>query len=248
MMILIVLYTGCLMVASVSTAAAADAPIDDSLYAGLLSTHVHNGVVDYQGFKNDENKLDAYLNILESANTKTMARNERFAFYINAYNAWTIKLILSRYPGVKSIKDLGSLFSSPWKKKICRIDGEAVSLDDIEHKILRPEFKDNRVHFAVNCASKGCPRLMSEPYQADVLDRQLDEAAREFVNDPEKNYLNGDTLYVSSIFKWFAEDFNHDIVAFFIRYATGDLKKQLTVDPGGIKIKYLDYDWSLNGR
>jgi len=248
MLIQFVLCLGCLMIASVSTVIAADTGVDNSLYAQLLSKHVHNGMVDYQGFKNDEKKLDAYLKTLESANTKKMARDEQFAFYINAYNAWTIKLILSGYPGVKSIKELGSLFSSPWKKKICRIDGQVLSLDEIEHKILRPTFKDNRVHFAINCASKGCPKLISEPYDGTALDRQLDKAAQGFVNDPKRNYLDNDTLYVSSIFKWFAEDFNHDIPAFFSKHASKDLNWQILEKSGKINIKYLDYDWSLNGR
>lgn len=221
---------------------------DNRLYSELLSSYVDKGVVDYQGFKKEEKKLDAYLDVLAAVDPKKLTRADRFAFYINAYNAWTIKLILTGYPGVKSIKDLGSLFSSPWKKKICRIDGDILTLDEIEHKILRPTFKDNRVHFAVNCASKGCPKLISEPFRGEILERQLDAAAQAFINDPGKNYLDGDTLYVSSIFKWFAKDFNNDFPAFFQKYADEGLKKQLSERPGNIKIKFLDYDWSLNGR
>ena len=237
---------GGLMIAPVSISA--DESVDNGIYAELLASHVDNGVVDYQGLKNKEKKLDAYLDILAAFDPEKLSRNHRFAFYINAYNAWTIKLILSGYPGVKSIKDLGSFFSSPWKKKICRINGKMLSLDEIEHEILRPTFKDPRVHFAVNCASKGCPKLIAEPFQGDILERQLDAAARGFVNDPEKNYLDGDTLYVSSIFKWFEEDFSHDIPAFIKKYADNELKKQLSEKSGDIKVKYLDYDWSLNGR
>jgi hypothetical protein len=231
-----------------SVPVAADNGLDNTLYAELLSKYVKNGVVDYQGFKAEEKRLDAYLKILESADTKKLSRNERFAFYINAYNAWTIKLILSGYPGVESIKDLGSLFSSPWEKKICRIDGKILTLNDIEHKILRPKFKDPRVHFAIVCASKGCPKLISKPYQGNILNKQLDDAAGSFVNNRERNYFDGDTLYVSSIFKWFSEDFNNDVIPFFDKYAAGDLKKQIAARSGNIQIKYLDYDWSLNGR
>jgi hypothetical protein len=225
----------------------ADDMMDYGIYAELLSTYVDNGVVNYQGFKSQESKLDAFLKNLESAKSEKMSRNEQFAFYINAYNAWTIKLILSGYPGIKSIKDLGTLFTTPWDKKICRIDGKVLTLNDIEHKILRPKFKDPRVHFAIVCASKGCPKLISDPYQGKILDSQLDEAARSFVNNWEQNYLDGNTLYVSSIFKWFSEDFNNDILSFFIKYATNDLKKQLGAKSGDIKIQHLDYDWSLNG-
>jgi hypothetical protein len=224
------------------------AAVDQSLYAGLLKKYVKEGVVDYKGFKNEEAKLDQYLKILEKTDTKKLSRDEQFAFYINAYNAWTIKLILSGYPGIKSIKDLGSIFKSPWKKKICRIDGDIITLDHIEHDILRPRFKDPRVHFAINCASKGCPPLRSEPYRGDVLDQQLDEMAGAFINDPRHNRLEGQKLYVSSIFKWFKEDFNNDIVGFFLKYAQGDLKKELDSNREKINIKYLTYDWSLNGN
>ncbi|MBW2206539.1 MAG: DUF547 domain-containing protein [Deltaproteobacteria bacterium] len=171
-----------------------------------------------------------------------------FAFYVNAYNAWTIKLILTGYPGIESIKDLGSLFKSPWKKKICRIDGEVITLDDIEHNILRPQFKDPRVHFAVNCASKGCPPLLAEPYTGSRLDKQLNQVTRAFINDPKRYRIEKDTLFVSKIFKWFSEDFNNDVIGFFLQYAEGDLKKTLESNRGKIKVKYLDYDWSLNGK
>ena len=222
--------------------------VDHSIYAELLNNYVKGGVVDYQGFKNEETTLDQYLQVLEETDSSKLSRKEQFAFYINAYNAWTIKLILSGYPGVKSIKELGSIFKSPWKKKLARIDGEMVTLDHIEHGILRPKYKDPRVHFAINCASKGCPPLRSEPYRGDVLDQQLDEMARAFINDPRRNRLEGKRLHVSPIFKWFKEDFNDDIVGFFQEYAQGDLKKKLDSSHKEIKVKYLSYDWSLNGK
>ncbi len=220
--------------------------VDNSIYDELLLKYVKNGVVDYQGFKDEESKLDQYLKVLEDVKPDTLAPKEQFAFYINAYNAWTIKLILSAYPGVESIKDLGNIFKSPWEKKICRINGQVITLDDIEHKILRPRFRDPRVHFAVNCASKGCPPLRSEPYSGKSLDLQLDEMTSSFINNTKYNRLEGNTLYVSSIFKWYSEDFNHDIIGFFLKYAKGDFKRRLEAGKGGIKIKYLKYDWSLN--
>lgn len=231
-----------------SAAPAAAASVDNAIFAALLGRYTHAGQVDYAGFKREERRLDAYLDILAAADPSALTRNGQFAFYINAYNAWTIKLILSAYPGIRSIKELGSLFRSPWKKKFARIDGETVSLDHIEHEILRPRFRDPRVHFAINCASRGCPPLAQEPYDASRLDEQLDAAARRFVNDPQYNRLEGETLYVSSIFKWFAEDFGGDIVGFFIRHVDGGLKARLAAAPGRIDIRYLDYDWSLNGR
>lgn len=221
--------------------------VDHSLYAELLKKYVKDGVVDYQGFKYEEATLDQYLRVLEQVDTKNLSRNEQFAFYVNAYNAWTIKLILSGYPSVKSIKDLGSFLKSPWKKKICRIDGDVITLDDIEHNILRPLFKDPRVHFGINCAAKSCPPLRPEPYRGNTLNQQLDEMAGAFINDPDRNYLEGTVLYVSKIFDWFSEDFNKDVIGFFLKYATGDLKKRLEANREKIKIKYLGYDWSLNG-
>jgi len=238
----------CFLIMSLTTTALAAQGVDHSLYAGLIENYVKDGAVDYQGFKDNEATLDQYLKVLEGVNPKTLSRDEQFGFYINAYNAWTIKLILTGYPGVKSIKDLGSLFSSPWKKKMCRIDGKIITLDDIEHNILRPRFKDPRVHFAINCAAKSCPPLRSELYYGGELDQQLEEMASAFINDPSKNRLEGNTLYVSKIFDWFEEDFNGDILGFFLKYAKGSLKEQLEVNKEKIKVKYLDYDWSLNGK
>jgi len=221
--------------------------VDNSIFSDLLEKYVTDGVVDYAGFKKDESRLDAYLKVLEGVNTGALDRDGQFAFYVNAYNAWTLKLILSGYPGVESIKDLGSVFKSPWKKEIVRIDGRLTTLDHVEHGILRPRFKDARVHFAINCASKGCPPLITEPYQGDILAQQLDAVTRAFLNDPEYNRLEGNILYVSRIFKWFKEDFNKDILGFFLKYAKGQLKEGLEAGKGSVKIKYLDYDWSLNG-
>jgi hypothetical protein len=225
-----------------------DTAVDHSIYANLLKKYVHQGNVDYRGFKMEESKLDQYLKVLENVDSKSLSGNEQFAFYINAYNAWTIKLILSGYPGIKSIKDLGNILKTPWKKKICRIDGDVITLDDIEHHILRPRFKDPRVHFAINCAALSCPPLWSQPFLGNTLDRQLDDATRAFINDTKRNYLDGETLYVSKIFNWFGKDFNDDVTGFFLKYADDNLKKELEVKKNKIKVKYLHYDWSLNGK
>lgn len=221
---------------------------DNSIYAELLTKHVKNGFVDYHGFKDNEQKLDQYLKILEETDPNSLTREERFAFYINTYNAWTIKLILTKYPGVNSIKDLGGFFRSPWKKKIVRINGKVLTLDNIEHDILRPFFKDPRVHFAVNCASKSCPPLRSEPYRGSQLDRQLDEMAKAFINNSSRNRVEGDILWVSKIFSWYSQDFDDDIEGFFLKYAEGTMKEQITAKSGQLRIKYLEYDWSLNGE
>ncbi len=190
--------------------------------------------------------LDQYLEKLSVVDPESLPRSEQFAFYVNAYNAWTIKLILSRYPDVDSIKDLGSFFSSPWKKKLARIHGELLTLDQIEHEILRKRFNDPRVHFAINCASMGCPPLRKEPFTGRQLDMQLDRAARDFINDTRFNRLDGNTLWVSKIFRWFSEDFGDDVIGYVAKYARGPLRDRLMGDRKKIKVRYLDYDWSLN--
>ena len=232
--------------AGLQSLASSGTAVDNSLYGELLKKYVRNGKVDYAGFKTEEAKLDRYLKILENVDSGILSRNEQFAFYINAYNAWTIKLILSGYPGVTSIKDLGSLLKSPWKKKIVRIDGKVITLDHVEHEILRPRYKDPRVHFAINCAAKSCPPLRPEPFNGNILDRQLDDSTRSFINNPQSYRLDDSELYVSTIFKWFSEDFNEDIFGFFLKYATGNLKKELKSKSERIVVKYIEYDWSLN--
>ena len=232
--------------AGLQSIASSETTVDNGLYGELLKKHVRDGRVDYAGFKTEEAKLDRYLKILENVDPGILSRNEQFAFYINAYNAWTIKLILSGYPGVTSIKDLGSLLKSPWKKKIVRIDGKVITLDHVEHEILRPRYKDPRVHFAINCAAKSCPPLRPEPFNGNILDRQLEDSTRSFINNPQSYRLDDSELYVSRIFKWFSEDFNEDIFGFFLKYATGNLKKELKSKSERIVVQYLEYDWSLN--
>jgi hypothetical protein len=231
-----------------TTSHAAGIEVDNTLYAELLSRYVKNGVVNYRGLKNEEGKLGDYLRVLEKTDSKALSRNERFAFYINAYNAWTLKFILTGYPGVKSIKDFGTIFRSPWEKKIVRIDGKIFSLNHIEHSILRPQMKDPRIHAVVNCASKSCPPLREEPFRGVDLDRQLDEQFRVFINDPSRNRLEGNTLFVSRIFDWYTEDFGGDVLGYFLKYAKGEFKKRLEANQSNIKIRYLEYDWSLNGN
>lgn len=225
----------------------AEVAVDNSLYGELLQKYVKDGVVNYQGFKNEEFKLDQYLMILEKTDSTGLSRDEQFAFYVNAYNAWTIKFILSKYPNINSIKELGSIFKSPWKKKIARLEGDLITLDTIEHDILRPRFRDSRIHFVVNCASKGCPPLRSEPYRGAVLNKQLNEMTESFINNSQKNFIESDSLYISQIFKWYKEDFPEGVINFFHKHAKGKLKSDLEVKKDKLTIKYLDYDWSLNG-
>lgn len=221
--------------------------VDNTIYAQLLEKYVHDGIVNYRGLKTEEQKLDLYLAILNRTKPEKLSKNEQFAFYINAYNAYTIKLILKHYP-VKSIKDTGTFFKGPWRIKFCKIGGKTLTLDHIEHKILRPNFKDPRVHFAINCAARDCPPLLSAPYQGAAIDQQLDAGTRAFINHREKNYLKGNKLWVTRIFKWFSEDFDNDPLSFVLAYAEGEFKKNIETDKNRIKVKYLKYDWSLNGQ
>jgi len=225
----------------------AGADVDNSIYADLLDRFVRDGRVNYRGFQSEEKRLDEYLDVLGQIDPSTLTEEEQFAFYVNVYNAWTIKLVLSGYPGITSIKDLGSIFKSPWKKKIVRLADGVYTLDNIEHDILRPRFKDPRVHFAVNCASLSCPVLRSEPYSGRSLNRQLNDATRRFINNPERNYLQGSTFHASKIFKWFSEDFNDDPIAFIQKFADPPLKQNLLSAGDKVTIRYLEYDWSLNG-
>jgi hypothetical protein len=244
---ILALFVAAVVISQPSFGAGA-ATVDHRLFGDLLKKYLQDGNVNYAGFKSEEAGLNQYLELIEKVDPETLSRNEQFAFYANAYNAWTIKLILTKYPDVKSIKDLGFLGTGPWKQKVVRLQGELVSLDHIEHDILRPRFKDPRVHFAINCAAKSCPPLRSEPFRGDILDRQLDTATRSFLNNPQNYRLEDNVFYVSRIFKWFSEDFNDDPLGFYLNYATGDLAKRLESGRNKIRVEYLDYDWSLNGK
>lgn len=226
--------------------AMANNDIDNRIYASLLKKHVINNRVNYDGFKKDEKLLDEYLAILSHTNVKSLSKNSRFAFYINAYNAFTIKLVLTKYPGINSIKEIGSFFSNPWDKKFILLQKRTVSLDHIEHGILRSKFKDPRIHFAINCASKSCPPLLDEPYESQTLETQLDAQAKKFINNKKNTIIKNNTLFISKIFQWFKEDFSDNPLFFIKGYASGELKEKLNSAESNIKINHLNYDWSLN--
>jgi hypothetical protein len=237
-------------------------------FTALLRKHVRlvrggqTTQVAYAGFKADRAALKAYLDSL-SAVTPTAfggwAKAERQAFLTNAYNAFTVELILTRYPDLKSIKDLGSLLSSPWKPKWIALLGGKVSLDDIEHAMLRKrgDYDDPRVHFAVNCASIGCPALREEAFVASRLDAQMEEQTLRFMSDRTRNRYNAQRgrLELSKIFDWYGEDFRlghrgiASLPAFAARYAD-----QLADAPAdreriraaSVDIAFADYDWALN--
>lgn len=221
-------------------------PVSHEIWDALLKKHVRpDGFVDYKGFVKDSVQLNKYLALLSSAHPQpSWGKEEQMAYWINAYNAFTVKLVVDHYP-VASIKDIkrGIPFvNTVWDIKFIQIGGQAYDLNNIEHGILRKDFKDARIHAAVNCASYSCPRLRAEAFVAGKLDSQLEDAMRTFVNDPLRNRVSADKAEISQIFSWFSGDFKSDagdIRNFINRYAKVKLK------PGG-ELSYLEYDWKLN--
>ena len=214
----------------------------------LVKKHVApNGLVNYKGFLKDRQQLNSYLKLLQQGvpNPKTWTKEEQLAYWINAYNAFTVKLIIDNYP-LKSIKDLNDKIAIPtvntiWDDKFFKLGGQPFSLNMIEHGVLRKNFNEPRIHFAINCASISCPELLNEAYTAQNLELQLEKQATRFINDPTKNKLSATNLKVSSIFNWFQEDFvkTGTLTAFLNRYAKIKIRPDAT-------ITYLDYNWKLN--
>lgn len=213
--------------------------------------------VDYAGMKTGHAELRRYLagtSAISRAQFDAWSKADQLAFLINAYNARTVELILGAYPGIASIKELGSVFQSPWKKTTMTLLGQTRSLDDIEHKLIRGSgrYNDPRIHFAINCASIGCPALRNEAYQGEKLDGQLREAAERFLSDRSRNRLDGGQLLVSAIFKWYHEDFEGhagSVGAFLAAYRAPlglDGEQTRSLAAGQLPVAYLDYDWRLN--
>lgn len=227
--------------------------VDHSKWAAFLKTYVVPGtqgpnLVRYGAVSSaDKAALSAYVAALEGVDPTKLDRDEAFAYWANLYNALTVRLILENYP-VKSIREIksGLISIGPWGRKVATVGGVVLSLDDIEHKILRAYFGDDRVHYALNCASLGCPDLGAEPWAAAGLDEALDAAARRFVNSPRGVASKSGQIVASSIYKWFSEDFGAspaEILAYLAGYADGDLKIALQAAK---KIEKYQYDWALN--
>lgn len=242
------------------------AQFDHGTWDGLLARHVvvlHGGVatrLDYGGVARDRALLDAYLESLAGVEREAFygwPSPERLAFLINAYNAWTVALVLTRHPDLDSIRDLGSLLRSPWSRDFIPLFGATVSLDHIEHDLIRGPggFGEPRIHFAVNCASVGCPALRPQAYVGHRLEEQIEEATVLFLSDRERNRLDGRILRVSEIFDWYAEDFEagwrgtDGVAGFLARYGAAlglDETDAGALRSGAMRIRFLDYDWSLN--
>ena len=231
----------------------------------LLGQHVvwiadgHASQVDYAAIKRDPSLLKGYLNEIAAVSSdeyRGFSKPQQLAFLINAYNAYTIDFILTEYPDLESIKDLGSFFSSPWKKRLFPLLGEKRSLDEIEHGMIREPgvFDDPRIHMAVNCASIGCPALRDEAFVAERLDAQLEDGVRRFLGDRSRNRADEKALWVSKIFDWYAVDFEKksgSVAKWLARYAeqlSSDPQVQSSVSSASLRVRHLDYDWALNNR
>ncbi len=236
-----------------------------SAWTTLLSKYVKlsddkkSSAVDYKSF--DKNSLNSYLKTVSSVSKKDFSswtKNQQLAFYINTYNAYTVKLILNNYP-VTSIKKIGSFFKNAWKQEFFKLFGEDYYLDKIEHKKVREsgKYKDARIHFAFNCASIGCPALLNEAWTAKKLKDQLDSAAKNFLSDQSRNKvdLKSRAVRVSNIFKWYGSDFEDNkmgyssLKGFFKKYKRSlgkNKEEQELLESKSYSVKYTGYDWGLN--
>ena len=229
--------------------------LDHSAWDRFLQTYVTAGsdgvnrVAYGKVTSADRQALSDYIQMLRKTPVSRLNRAEQQALWINLYNALTIRVILEHYP-VKSIRDIdispGLFADGPWGKKLLKIDGEEVSLDDIEHRILRPIWKDPRIHYAVNCASIGCPNLQRQAFTAANTDSLLNKGAHEYVNHPRGVLIDNGKLTVSSIYEWFQADFggsDSGVIEHLKRYADADLKNRLQQFD---RISDDRYDWTLN--
>jgi Protein of unknown function, DUF547 len=223
--------------------------VDHSGFDKLLKKYVDDkGMVDYTAFKKDEAALKKYTKMLEdNAPADSWSKDEQLTYWINAYNAFTIQLILDNFP-VKSIKDIGSkikipFVNTPWDVKFINIGGKKMDLNNIEHGIIRKKFADPRIHFALVCAAKSCPKLRNEAYMANKLDEQLDDQGRDFLNDKDKNEVSKDKANLSKILSWYGGDFTKTkpMVEWVNKYSKVKMDKDAD-------ISHKSYNWELNGK
>lgn len=234
------IFFGCSNGKSISDAE----PVSHNEWDELVKKHVtEEGHVDYEGFISDSVSLNSYLNLLSAHHPNNKwSDDEQLAYWINAYNAFTVKLILDNWP-VESIKDIAGgipFVNTPWDVKFIEIEGEKYDLNNIEHGIIRKEFDEPRIHFAVNCAAVSCPKLRNEAYTADSLDKQLDDQAKDFINGP-KNEITANSANLSRIFKWYGGDFTDEMTLreYVNQFATTKIGER-------VDIEFKDYDWKLN--
>ena len=216
-----------------------------SEFNALLQKHVdEKGNVNYKSFEKDKDVLVSYLSSLDNTypEEKKWSADEEKAFWINAYNAYTIKIILDNYP-LKSITSIKRKGKTAWKTPLVRVGGKIYTLDHVEHEILRKKFKDPRIHVGVNCASGSCPKLSNIAFTKENIDTELERLMKEFINDSTRNKISKKKVEISEIFNWFKGDFtaNGSVIDYINKYSNIEVNKKA-------KIKYLPYDWSLNGK
>ncbi len=217
----------------------APVPFSHDVLDEMLRKNVSaSGVVDYRAFKNQISTLKAYLVEMEAFAPKAdWSRNREMAYWFNLYNAWMIMAVAEKYP-IKSPMDLDG--GNTWKVKRAKSGRNTYSLDEVENKIIRPKFKDARIHFAVNCAAKSCPPLLNRAWTESNVESYLEQQTRKFINDPNHNIIEKKNVKVSQIFEWYADDFG-DLISFLNKYSS------TTIDSKA-KIEYIPYNWDLNGK
>lgn len=244
----LVLLVGCSTVPRSFSPAKPIAPKDFShhVFDEALRVRVVDGVVDYPRIATDS-RFDTYLRLLDRVDPNSLpTREDRLAFWINAYNAFAIKGILDGYSPLTKFGQYRYFIAREY-----RIGGATINLYDLERKLLIPDFQEPRIHFAIVCASKSCPKLQSWAYTADNLDRQLDQSARDYINDPSRNRFDRERkiAYLSMIFKWFEQDFvahSGSLIAYVKQYvADSQLARELKSET--YRVEFLEYDWRLNG-
>jgi hypothetical protein len=209
-----------------------------AIWDRLLQQHVDfDGMVNYQGFIRDSMLLNEYLKTLSEFQVESLNKNDKIAFWINAYNAFTVKLIIQNYP-LKSIMDLGN--GKIWDKKWIALNQKTLSLNDIEHNILFKQYSDTRYHFALVCAAKSCPPLFNKAWRGHTLERDLQKRTQLFVQDTNFNQISENKISISKLFEWYSADFG-DIIAYINRF-------QMIPVSDGASITFKEYDWDLNER
>ncbi|HRE08647.1 MAG TPA: DUF547 domain-containing protein [Opitutaceae bacterium] len=233
---------------------------DHALFTQILTTHVQKGLVDYDALARDE-RLTRYLAQIAATEPETLTSdNEKLAFWLNAYNAYTLKLILERRPN-RSIQEIGPKTTTPakddktsaWDIRFAQVGRRTYTLNEMEHEVIRRTFRDARVHFALNCASGSCPELRPEAYEAETLGKQLDDQGRQFLADNARNRfdLETKTAWLSSIFDWYRRDFGESertVLRRAAQYAPEAVRTSIQSNPEAWTVKYLDYDWTLNAK
>ena len=219
------------------------------LWNKVLQTHTkkenNQVLVNYKELKSNTSTLNEYLKTLEvltKEEFKTFSTKEKLSFWINAYNAYTLKIVIDHYP-VNSIKEIksGWFSSGPWSKEFIPLFKDRISLDHIEHEVVRKQFNEPRIHFALNCASIGCPSLLQVAFTASKLEEQLEQSATHFLKNKDKNFVEGSTLHVSKIFKWYGDDFDSQFGS-FVNY----IIQTLNLPKKKYQTQYNNYDWKLN--